>query len=98
MTKKEKADKHFKLDSAVLQPLRMASFKFNGELSVRPEMLELQNYLEETNLYKEYYLERSYARLSQLGVFQTIKPVIQEISGTNLIDVHYYLVPACTMQ
>lgn len=94
MTKKEKADKHFKLDSSVLQPLRMASFKFNGELSVRPEMLELQNYLEETNLYKEYYLERSYARLSQLGVFQTIKPVIQEIPGTNLIDVHYYLVPA----
>jgi hypothetical protein len=54
----------------------------------------LQSYLEETNLYKEYYLERTYSRLSQLSVFQTIKPVIEEIKGTNLIDVHYYLVPA----
>ncbi len=94
MTKKEKLDKHFSPDTAVLQPLRMATFKFNGELAVKPEMLELQSYLEETNLYKEYYLERTYSRLSQLSVFQTIKPVIEEIKGTNLIDVHYYLVPA----
>jgi hypothetical protein len=32
--------------------------------------------------------------LLQLGVFKVIKPVLIEIPGTNLVDVHYYLTPA----
>lgn len=96
MTRKEKMriKPPIDLDKDTLQPLRMATFKYNVLPVVRPSIIELQNYLEETNLYKEYYLERSYTTLLQLGVFQTIKPVLVEIPGTNKIDVHYYLVAA----
>jgi outer membrane protein insertion porin family len=73
---------------------RFATFYYNGEAPIDPGLIELQNYLEKQNYYKEYYLERSYTRLLQLGLFQAIKPVIVEVPGTNLVDVHYYLVPA----
>lgn len=74
-------------------PLRFAYVLYNGRPIVKPSILELQNYLENKNIYKEYYIDRSYSRLVQLDVFQTIKPVIKEIGG-NRIEVHYYLVPA----
>lgn len=61
---------------------------------VRPEILELQNYLEHTNPLKEYYLDRTYRSLNQLGVFTTIKPLMVEVPGTNKVDVHYYLEPS----
>ncbi len=83
-----------KRKSDELDPKRIATFMYNGELGIDPAVIELQNYLEKDNYYKEYYLERTYSRLLQLGLFQQIKPVITEIPGTNLIDVHYYLVPA----
>jgi len=73
---------------------RIATFLYNGELEIDAGLLELQNYLEKENYYKEYYLERSYTRLLQLGLFQAIKPVLEEIPGTRYVDVHYYLVPA----
>ena len=81
-------------DKNELDPRRFATFTYNGELSIDPAILELQNYLEETNYYKEYYLERSYTRLMQLGLFQVIKPVVTEIPGSPYLEVHYYLVPA----
>jgi len=77
-----------------LDTLRFATFLYNGELKIKPGIIELQSYLEHTNKYKEYYLERSFTRLMQLDIFQVIKPVIIEIPGTNKIDVHYYLVPS----
>ncbi len=77
-----------------LNPFRVATFLYNGKLSIDPGLLEAQNYLEKDNYYKEYYLERSYTRLLQLGLFQAIKPVLKEIPGTNFIEVHYYLVPS----
>jgi outer membrane protein insertion porin family len=73
---------------------RSATFLFNGELFVDPTVIESQNYLEQTNYYKEYYIDRTYSRLNQLGLFQSIKPVLIEIQGTDFIDVHYYLVPS----
>lgn len=96
MSKKEKRNANPPIDvnKDTLQRLRSATFFFNSKPAVKPGIIELQNYLEETNYYKEYYLERSHTRLLQLGVFQTIKPVLEEIPGTNKIDVHYYLVPA----
>lgn len=94
MTKEEKKRRNIDLDKDTLQPFRFATFYYNNEMAIRPEIIELQNYLEANNIYKEYYLERTYTRLLQLGVFQTIKPDLIEVPGTNLIDVHYYLVPA----
>lgn len=73
---------------------RMATFLFNHELFVEPGVIESQNYLEEGEKYKEYYIDRTYTRLLQLGLFTSIKPELVEVLGTNLIDVHYYLVPA----
>lgn len=73
---------------------RVAIFYYNGEMFVRPGIIELQNYLEKENYYKEYYLERSYTRLLQLGLFSLVKPVVKEVDGTNYVDVHYYLVPS----
>jgi outer membrane protein assembly factor BamA len=76
-------------------PFRMVFVKFNGDKPwIKPEILELQNYLEHNNKYKEYYLDRSYRSLVQLGVFSSIKPILVEVPGTNKLDVHYYLEPA----
>jgi outer membrane protein assembly factor BamA len=61
---------------------------------VKAKVIEEQNFLEKSNYYKEYYIDRTYARLIQLGVFKTIKPVLIEIPGTDQIEVHYYLEPA----
>jgi outer membrane protein assembly factor BamA len=83
-----------KKNSEELDPYRIATFLYNGKLEIDPGVIEIQNYLEHDNYYKEYYLERTYTRLMQLGLFKVIKPVLVEIPGTNLIDVHYYLVPS----
>ncbi len=76
-----------------LDKKRAAIFVYNGELFLNPALLEMQNYLESTNYYKEEYGERTYTRLLQLGLFQGIKTEIIEIPGTRDLDVHYYLVP-----
>lgn len=83
-----------KSKSDELDPHREATFLYNGLLSIDPEVIEIQNYLEHENWYKDYYLERSYTRLLQLGLFQVIKPVLVEVPGKKMIDVHYYLVPS----
>ncbi len=91
-------------DSIAQDRFRIATFLFNGKpvkrhgkdtlvMFVKPGLVEAQNYLENDNYYKEYYLDRSYNRLLQLGLFSIIKPVIEEVPGNKLI-VHYYLVPA----
>jgi outer membrane protein assembly factor BamA len=77
-----------------IDPRRVVTITYNGQLKIEPSILELQNYLEETNYYKEYYLERSYTRLLQLGLFQVIKPIILETPGSPYLEVHYYLVPS----
>ncbi|TNE54180.1 MAG: hypothetical protein EP338_08435 [Bacteroidetes bacterium] len=93
-TKSDKKKRKISLDKDTLNPWRFATVMYNGKPAVKPEILELQNYLESNNTYKEYYIDRSYNRLLQLDVFEVIKPVIKEVEGEPLIDVHYYLVPA----
>lgn len=82
-------------DSIAKDPLRMASFYYNGELFVNPALIEAQNYLEFTNSYKDYYFDRTYTRLVQLGLFSTIRPeLIERVPGSGKLEVHYFLVPA----
>lgn len=83
----------YKRDKKTLDPNRMATFLFNEKMFVSPGVIESQNYLEEGGKYKEYYIDRTYTRLVQLGLFLTIKPEIIEVLGTDKVDVHYYLVP-----
>lgn len=92
--KNEKARRGIPKDIDTLNIHRIAHFYYNGKMFVKPGIIELQNYLEHDNYYKQYYLDRSYTRLLQLDVFSSIKPRLVEIPGTNLVDVHYYLVPA----
>lgn len=73
---------------------RQAYFLFNRKPFIKPIIIESQNYLEKNNYYKEYYLERSLSRLIQLGQFSNVTPVLSEVTGTNYLDVHYYLSPA----
>lgn len=94
MTRKQKKEAKLPLDIDTLVQHRKATFLYNTKPYIRPNILEMQNYLEEGNYYKEYYLERSYTSMSGLGVFQSIKPELIEIEGKDSIDVHYYLVPA----
>ncbi|WP_430403411.1 BamA/TamA family outer membrane protein [Fluviicola sp.] len=82
-------------DSIDYDPNRIATFHYNTKPFVSPTLIEAQNYLENANYYKEYYLERSFTRLVQLGLFSVIKPEILETSpGSGIVRVHYYLVPA----
>lgn len=90
----EKKNRGIDIHKDTLNISRIAIFLYNEELFVDPAIIELQNYLEKENYYKEYYLERSYSRLLQSGLFAHVKPVLEEVEGTNYIDVHYYLVPA----
>jgi outer membrane protein insertion porin family len=89
------------LDTFLYQPTkirnaanRKATFLYNSKLPIKPEILEMRNYLEHDHWYRGYYLERSYSQILDMDVFQAIKPVLTERQGTNLLDVHYYLVPA----
>ena len=94
LTCDKNAIKRFKLTKHDLNPFRMVDVYYNGDKpSVKPHLLELQNYLEPTNYFKDKYLERSYKFLSQLNLFTTIKPVFYEIPGKNQVNVHYFLVP-----
>jgi hypothetical protein len=75
-------------------PFRKVTVTYNGEEPwVKPSILELQNYLENDNKYKEYYLDRSYRSIVQLGVFSSVKPILIEQPG-NKLAVHYFLEPA----
>lgn len=83
-----------KLQKGALNDYRKVTVCYNGKKPlVKPKLLELQNYLEPTNNYKEYYVERSYQYLNQLNLFSTIKPVLIELPKEKL-DVHYYLIPS----
>ncbi len=82
-------------DSIDFDPNRIANFYYNTKPFVSPTLIEAQNYLENDNNYKEYYLERSFTRLVQLNLFSVIKPeLIETYPGSGIVRVHYYLVPS----
>jgi len=81
-------------DSIAEDNFRKAYFLYNGELTYNPALLECQNYLEYTNFYKEYYIDRSSTRMSQLGLFNSIKMrLVETYPGSGKLVMHYYLVP-----
>ena len=91
-SKKQLKDKG--VPAGTTNPFRKITVTYNGEEPwIKPSILELQNYLENDNKYKEYYLDRSYRSIVQLGVFSSVKPILIEQSG-NKLAVHYFLEPA----
>ncbi len=82
-------------DSVGINTLRIATFKYNGEIFANPALIECQNYLENGNYYKAYYVDRSYTRMQQLGLFSQVDwRLVEKKPGSGLLEVHYYLVPA----
>lgn len=82
-------------DSIAVNPLRLATFKYNGEMFVSEALIESQNYLENGNPYKAYYVDRSYTRMQQLGIFSQVDwELVETHPGSGLLEVHYKLVPA----
>lgn len=69
---------------------------FNGRMYVKPKVLNRVNFLEYRNWYQEYYLTRTFERLSDLGVFRNINPVVTEDfeSGGDSVKVDFYLTPS----
>lgn len=86
------AAKRLKLTKNDYNPYRVVELFYNGEKpEVKPSILELQNYLEPMNYYKEKYVERSYQSLNQMDLFSDIKPVLVENFSEKTLDIHYYL-------
>lgn len=90
--KKQRKENH--TAPGTIDPFRKIIVTYNGDKPwIKPSILELQNYLEYTNKFKDYYLDRSYRSIVQLGVFSSVKPIMIEKPG-NKIEVHYFVEPA----
>ena len=72
---------------------RVAIFTHNGPISIKPSVLEAQNYLEIDEIYSEKNLEKTYLSLLQLDLFKTIKIDLIETDVVGCVDAHYYLIP-----
>ena len=73
---------------------RMAFFMHNGELQVKPRVLEVQNYLKKGSLYSEKKLEQTYLSLLRMDLYQAVKTELVETDSAGQIEAHYYLVPS----
>jgi len=73
---------------------RVAIFMHNGELVIKPKVLEAQNYLEIDSRYSEKSLEKTYLSLLQLNLFDAVKVELEEVDDPGCVDAHYYLVPS----
>jgi len=94
LKKHEKKRYGLPLKQKTLNELRIAYFFYNGKMFVRPGIIEMQNYLEHTNYYKQEYFDISYSRLLQTDLFASIRPQIVELNNAALLDIHYYLTPS----
>lgn len=79
--------------SDALDSARMAYFLYNGQPFLNPALIEVQSLLAKNNILTETNIEKTLFRLQQMGLFQTIKHEIIEIPKTNLVNVHFYLIP-----
>jgi len=66
---------------------------YNGGLSIYPDILENKNITEKDKLFTENQVIQTQRNLVDLGIFSVVKPQIIEIEDSNLVDIHYYLVP-----
>jgi outer membrane protein insertion porin family len=89
-----KAEKYRKKLSEIsdsLRKTRTITLTFNYSYWLRPYVLEDANLLQPNTYYSEYNFERTISNLSDLNVFQSIKPEIIDLG--NELEIHYYLIP-----
>ena len=72
---------------------RVSIFLHNGDMVIKPKILESQNYLEIDKLYSERNLEKTYLSLLQMELFDAVKTELKEGEG-GCVDAHYFLVPS----
>lgn len=81
-------------DRGVLDTSRMVYVTYNGELFMKPKVLEAMNYLEKNTFYTDKDVEKSYRNLLRTSLFRTIKTELKEVEPGGELYVHYYLVPS----
>ncbi len=89
--KAEKYRHDLKEISDSLKKTRTIVLTFNFSYWLRPYVLEDANILQPNTYYSEENFDKTIQNLSDLGVFQSIKPEINDLG--NELEIHYYLVP-----
>lgn len=64
---------------------------YNGEMVIKPRVLEIYNYLDKNGPYRERFVESSYKGLIRLGLFTGIKTELKETDDPGYLEVHHYL-------
>lgn len=72
---------------------REAIVTYNGDLIIRPRVLEIYNYLDKDGPYRERFVESSYRGMLRLGMFTGIRTELVETEDSSRIEAHHYLVP-----
>ena len=66
---------------------------YNSYLPFKPEVFDEQNFVFVDSNYTQSLVDKTNFNLSNLGLFQFVKPEIIEDFTTSKVEVHFYLVP-----
>jgi len=66
---------------------------YNSYLPFKPEVFDQQNFVFVDSNYTQSLVDKTNFNLSNLGLFQLVKPEIIEDFTSSKVDVHFYLVP-----
>lgn len=69
---------------------------YNSYLPFKPEVFDQQNFVFADSNYTQSLIDKTNFNLSNLGLFQLVKPEIVEDLSTSKVEVHFYLVPKKT--
>ncbi len=89
--KAEKYRKNLSEISDSLRKTRTIFLTFNYSYWLRPYVLEDANLLQPNTYYSEDDFDKTILNLSDLNVFQSIKPEVIDLG--NELEIHYYLIP-----
>ena len=74
-------------------PGSLVKITYNSYLPFKPEVFVLQNFVFVDSNYTQSLVDKTNFNLSNLGLFQLVKPEVIEDFTTSKLDVHFYLVP-----
>ena len=74
----------------------LINITYNSYLPFKPEVFDQQNFVFVDSNYTQSLIDKTNFNLSNLGLFQLVKPEIVEDLSTSKVEVHFYLVPKKT--
>ena len=74
----------------------LINITYNSYLPFKPEVFDQQNFVFVDSKYTQSLIDKTNFNLSNLGLFQLVKPEIVEDLSTSKVEVHFYLVPKKT--